>query len=114
MKPTPEQLLEVARETGLRGFLHGVSATDARDLLGRFVEAVRVKFPGSRPELELAHGVHYTERKLVEGVLRNMKQQNLGRRRRPRWAVITQVFGVGSGVAHGICLEFGYDPEEMI
>lgn len=65
MKPTPEQLLEVARETGLRCFLHGVSATDARDLLGRFVEALRVKFPGSRPELELAHGVHYTERKLV-------------------------------------------------
>lgn len=74
------------------------------------------KWPGSRPELELAHGVHYTERKLVEGVLRNMKQQNLGRHRRPRprWAVITQVFGVGSGVAHGICREFGYDPEEMI
>lgn len=165
MKPTPEQLLEVARETGLRGFLHGVSATDARDLLGRFVQALQAKFPpvdylcelnrfklsfnrsgftgalgnfrhqlygrwvalvpaendahmyllpGSRPELELAHGVHYTERKLVEGVLRNMKQQNLGRHRRPRWAVITQVFGVGSGVAHGICREFGYDPEEMI
>ena len=33
MKPTPEQLLEVAR-----------------DLLGRFVQVVQAKFPASRPE----------------------------------------------------------------
>jgi hypothetical protein len=65
-------------------------------------------------ELELAPGVFYTERKLVEGVLRNLATQNLGRHRSPRWAVITRVFGVGSGVAKGICREFGYDPEEMI
>lgn len=77
---------------------------------GEFIHALRTALNG----MELAHGVFYTERKLVEGVLRNMKQQNLGRHRRPRWAVITQVFGVGSGVAHGICREFGYDPEEMI
>ena len=114
MSPTPEQLLEVARETGLRRFLHGVSAADARDLLDRYQEAVRRRFPGDRPRIELAAGVLYTERKLVENVLRNMKQQNIGRHRRPRWAVITQVFAVGSGAAYGICREFGYDPEEII
>lgn len=70
--------------------------------------------PALEKGLELAPGVRYTERKLVEGVLRNMAQQNLGRHRRPRWAVITKVFAVGSGVARGLCREFGYDPEEMI
>ena len=63
---------------------------------------------------EFAPGVFYPERELVGRVLLNMKQQNLGRHRSPRWAVITRVFGVGSGVAKGICREFGYDPEEMI
>jgi hypothetical protein len=37
---TPHQLLEVARATGLRQFLHGVNATDARQLLADFVAAV--------------------------------------------------------------------------
>lgn len=37
---TPHQLLEVARATGLRQFLHGVNATDARQLLAEFVAAV--------------------------------------------------------------------------
>jgi len=33
-------LLEVARSTGLRSYLHGVNATDARELLVRFVAAL--------------------------------------------------------------------------
>jgi hypothetical protein len=37
---TPERLLEIARETGLRNFLHGVNATDARAMLAKFVDAV--------------------------------------------------------------------------
>lgn len=37
--PTPEKLLEVSRQTGLRSFLHGVPPVVARDLLARFFEA---------------------------------------------------------------------------
>jgi hypothetical protein len=33
-------LLEVARQTGLRGHLHGVNATEARAILQRFVDAL--------------------------------------------------------------------------
>jgi hypothetical protein len=33
-------LLEIARATGLRGLLHGVNATDAREVLQRFVDAL--------------------------------------------------------------------------
>lgn len=36
----PLDLVALARETGLRSFLQGVNATDARVLLGRFVSAV--------------------------------------------------------------------------
>lgn len=39
--PTPEQLLGVARDTGLRSFLHGVNATEARELLAVYIDAVR-------------------------------------------------------------------------
>jgi hypothetical protein len=37
MSELNEQLLDIARRTGLRGYLHGVNATDARELLGAFV-----------------------------------------------------------------------------
>jgi len=40
--PDPVQLLEIARATGLRGYLHGVNATDAREMLSAFVSAVHV------------------------------------------------------------------------
>ncbi|CAG9256088.1 hypothetical protein PCAR4_40216 [Paraburkholderia caribensis] len=36
----PHKLLEIARETGLRSFLHGVNATDARTILERYQSAV--------------------------------------------------------------------------
>lgn len=36
--PTPERLLEIARETGLRQHMHGVNATIAREQLRRFFE----------------------------------------------------------------------------
>lgn len=37
---TPHDLLEIARATGLRGYLHGVSPSVARELLTAFVAAV--------------------------------------------------------------------------
>ncbi|MGP0171307.1 hypothetical protein ACSVIJ_05415 [Pseudomonas sp. NCHU5208] len=41
-KPESEDLLFIARQTGLRGFIHGVNATDTREMLARFVEALPV------------------------------------------------------------------------
>jgi hypothetical protein len=46
--PTPERLLEISRETGLREHLHGLSPSDARPLLARFVAAVLAE-PGKPP-----------------------------------------------------------------
>lgn len=37
--PTPERLLQIARETNLREHLHGVPPSHARPLLARFFEA---------------------------------------------------------------------------
>ena len=37
---SPDTILEIARQTGLRQHLHGVNATDAREMLGRFAEAL--------------------------------------------------------------------------
>ncbi|MDY7807562.1 hypothetical protein U0E23_34615 [Burkholderia stagnalis] len=37
-----QTLLDIARETGLRSFLHGVNATDAREILARYQLAVDV------------------------------------------------------------------------
>lgn len=37
---TPVQLLEIARATGLRSYLHGVNASAARDMLAEFVAAI--------------------------------------------------------------------------
>ena len=44
--PQPEEhdLLMIARNTGLRGFLHGVNATDARELLTTYVAALPLTF----------------------------------------------------------------------
>ncbi|MGH8083909.1 MAG: hypothetical protein ACREPV_01355 [Lysobacter sp.] len=62
-------LLEVARATGLRQHLHGVSATDARVMLGRFVTALSIpqvsgggelveRLRALLPELEFSRGTH--------------------------------------------------------
>lgn len=36
----PKDILEIARETGLRSFLHGVNAQDSRAILQKFVNAL--------------------------------------------------------------------------
>lgn len=44
LTPDPQELLEIARATGLRSFLHGVNAEEARDIL----EAYQVAVDGRR------------------------------------------------------------------
>ncbi|HIH2745009.1 TPA: hypothetical protein ACYLN4_000678 [Burkholderia lata] len=51
--PDPAELLEIARATGLRSFLHGVNATDAREILENYLIAVdgrRSTLPPGSPQ----------------------------------------------------------------
>lgn len=53
-KPESEDLLYIARQTGLRGFIHGVNATDTREMLTRFVAELPVTKDAQRLEHFLA------------------------------------------------------------
>lgn len=58
-------------------------------------------------------GCEFTERKLLEQVMRNIR----GKGRygyNTRWIRVKEVFGVGSGVANALCHEFGLDPDEEL
>ncbi|AQH05608.1 hypothetical protein A9R05_42050 (plasmid) [Burkholderia sp. KK1] len=51
--PDPAELLEIARATGLRSFLHGVNASDAREILENYLIAVdgrRSTLPSGSPQ----------------------------------------------------------------
>jgi hypothetical protein len=48
--PESEDLLYIARQTGLRGFIHGVNATDTREMLTRFVAELPVTKDAQRLE----------------------------------------------------------------
>lgn len=48
--PESEDLLYIARLTGLRGFIHGVNATDTREMLARFVAELPVTKDAQRLE----------------------------------------------------------------
>lgn len=57
---SPEHLLQLARETGLREMMHGVHPDNAKAALARFVDAVKMEKP-ERPErraaILLAYGI---------------------------------------------------------
>ncbi|HCL4132308.1 TPA: hypothetical protein N2C61_003415 [Pseudomonas aeruginosa] len=48
--PESEDLLYIARQTGLRGYIHGVNATDTREMLTRFVAELPVTKDAQRLE----------------------------------------------------------------
>lgn len=48
--PESEDLLYIARQTGLRGFIHGVNAADTREMLARFVAELPVTKDAQRLE----------------------------------------------------------------
>ena len=60
MTTTPHELLEIARKTGLRQFLHGVDATTARELLAAFVAAL--------PVAELTDAQRHTYASIANGM----------------------------------------------
>jgi len=55
-------------------------------------------------------GCEYTEDDLLSRAVRGVT--GTGRQKRPRWALMTDVFLCGSGVAHALCRRFGVDPNE--
>jgi hypothetical protein len=59
-------------------------------------------------------GCEFTERELLERVMRNMRGKRRGRYMNQRWILVKAVFGVGSGVAYALCHEFGLDPDKEL
>lgn len=61
-------------------------------------------------------GCEIDERDLIASAIRSLKGPSKYRSKygAPRWALVRDTFGVGSGVASALCREFGFDPEEMI
>lgn len=55
-------------------------------------------------------GCDFTEDDLLARAVRGVS--GTGRQKRPRWALMTDVFLCGSGVAHALCRRFGLDPDE--
>lgn len=55
-------------------------------------------------------GCKFTEDDLLARAVRGVS--GTGRQKRPRWALMTDVFLCGSGVAHALCRRFGLDPDE--
>ncbi|MCS4284465.1 hypothetical protein M2396_002761 [Pseudomonas sp. BIGb0278] len=55
-------------------------------------------------------GCEFTEDDLLARAVRGVS--GTGRQKRPRWALMTDVFLCGSGVAHALCRRFGVDPNE--
>ncbi|MDD2092368.1 hypothetical protein NP522_19470 [Pseudomonas guariconensis] len=55
-------------------------------------------------------GCEFTEDDLLARAVRGVS--GTGRQKRPRWALMTDVFLCGSGVAHALCRRFGLDPDE--
>ncbi len=57
-------------------------------------------------------GNAYDERRLLAYVMKHMRSPT--RYTQPRWAVVRDMFGVGSTVAHALCREFDLDPDDLL
>lgn len=57
-------------------------------------------------------GCEIKETDLIWGAMHNLH----GSRRNtlPRWALVRDAFGTGSGVATALCRRFGFDPDEVL
>lgn len=59
-------------------------------------------------------GHDYDDKRLVRQVLRNMNPVVGKKYGCWMWVKVMRVFGVGSTVAHALCAEFGFDPEQKV
>lgn len=64
----------------------------------------------------LLSGCEIEEEDLIRQVVRNVKGPSKYRYKHgtPRWALVRDAFGVGSGVANALCLRYGFDPDECL
>lgn len=54
-------------------------------------------------------GVLYSERTLI---IRAIRQAHINYHGNKMWFAVTRLFACGSAVAHAICEEYGFDPDE--
>lgn len=61
-------------------------------------------------------GVEIEEEDLIRRAVRNVKGPSKYRSKHgsPRWALVRDAFGVGSGVATALCRRYGFDPDEQL
>ena len=64
----------------------------------------------------LLSGCEIEEEDLIRQVVRNVKGPSKYRYKHgtPRWALVRDAFGVGSGVANALCRRYGLDPDEFL
>ena len=64
----------------------------------------------------LLSGVEIEEEYLIRQVVRNVQGPSKYRYKHgtPRWALVRDAFGVGSGVASALCRRYGFDPDECL
>ena len=59
-------------------------------------------------------GHEYSERELLRRAMTNWRKPKTKCAGVPRWVKAKETFCVGSTVAHALCYEFGFDPEEKV
>lgn len=57
-------------------------------------------------------GCEFTEEELLRRAVRAVRGSR--RNTMPRWGLVRDAFGTGSGVATALCRRFGFDPEEVL
>lgn len=64
----------------------------------------------------LLSGCEIEEEDLIRQVVRNVQGPSKYRYKHgtPRWALVRDAFGVGSGVANALCRRYGFDPDEYL
>ena len=72
-------------------------------------EVERFKFEGRTITLS---GCEFTEHELLGRAVRAV--QGSRRNTMPRWGLVRDAFGTGSGVATALCRRFNFDPDEVL
>lgn len=64
----------------------------------------------------LLSGCEIEEEDLIRQVVINVQGPSKYRNKygTPRWALVRDAFGVGSGVATALCRRYGFDPDEKL
>ena len=61
----------------------------------------------------LESAVPYSERQLIQRAIKKARPR-YGKRGKPRWALVKDLFGTGQTVSTAICTKYGFDPDKDI